>query len=151
MALQAKVTASSLKKPKISTKKIYTSFDELEPDETSVIIATREFTYRPENAIDGSNGTRWVASSDDKSPCFTLDFGEIKKIGKCEMSFTLPALGHIWILEKSLDAKKWEVCAMQNEVVARSPHIADGIGDARYLKVKIIQGNPGLWEIKVYE
>lgn len=151
LALQAKVTASSSKESKISTEKIYTSFDELESDEASVIVATREFTYRPENAIDGSNGTRWVASSDDKSPCFTLDFGEIKKIGKCEMSFTFPAFGHTWILEKSSDAKKWEVCAMQNEVAARSPHIANGVGDARYLRVKIIQGNPGLWEMKVYE
>ena len=71
-------------------------------------------------------------------------------LNRCEMFFTLPAFGHTWILEKSTDGKQWQVCDIQNEKAVRSPHVATGIGDARYLKVKIVTGNPGLWEIKVY-
>lgn len=151
LAQRAKVTASSHKKPKVSSKKVYTNFDAPELDEAFAVTATREFTYQPENATDGSNGTRWMASCNDKLPCLTLDFGEIKKVGKCEMYFNFPAFGHAWILEKSSDGKGWEVCAMQNEAVARSPHVANEIGEARYLRLKIIQGSPGLWEIKIYE
>lgn len=151
LALKAKVTASSHKAPLTSSKKVYTNFDGAEPDEATAVMATREFTYEPKNAIDGSNGTRWMASGDDKRPWLMLDFGEQKSLATCEMSFNFPAFGHAWILEKSLDGKSWEVCAMQNEAVARSPHVACDLGEARYLRVKIIQGDPGLWEIKVYE
>lgn len=151
LALHAKATASSHKNARTSTEKVYTNFDAPEPDEASAIMASREFTYVPQNAVDGSNGTRWVASGDDKLPSPTLDLGEIKRLNTCEMSFTFPAFGHAWILEKSSNGKGWEVCAMQNEAVARSPHVAQELGEARYLRIKIIQGDPGLWEIKVFE
>jgi len=150
LAPQAKAVASSAKTTRVSTEKVYTDFSGPEPDEASSIVATREFTYEPQNAIDGSNGTRWMASGDDKRPHLTLDFGEVKKLNNCEMAFTFPAFGHAWILEKSLDGKSWEVCGIQNEAVARSPHIANELGEARFLRVKIVKGDPGLWEIKVY-
>ncbi|MDH6312398.1 beta-xylosidase [Parabacteroides sp. PFB2-10] len=150
IALQAKATASSHKEAKISTKEILAGFNDSPLDEFTTSTASREFTYEPQNAIDGSNGTRWMASGDDKRPFLMLDFGEVKKLNSCEMAFTFPAFGHAWILEKSLDGKKWEVCAMQNEVAVRSPHIAEDLGEARYLRLKIIKGDPGVWEIKVF-
>lgn len=150
LALNAKATASSHKDERVSTEKIETDPNNPKPDEGSMVVVSRTFTYTPQNAIDGSNGTRWTASGDDKNPSFTLDFGEVKKLNQCEMAFTFPTSGHAWILEKSLDGKKWEVCALQNEQVARSPHLANDLGEARFLKLKIVKGNPGLWEMKVY-
>ena len=150
LALNAKAIASSYKEERISTEKVETQPNNPKPDEQSVVVATRKFTYEPQNAVDGSNGTRWVASGNDKTPHFTLDFGEIIKTNQCEMSFTFPALGHTWILEKSVDGHQWEVCGIQEDIVARSPHIAKEIGEARYLRVRITKGDPGLWEIKVY-
>ncbi|MCD7932797.1 MAG: family 43 glycosylhydrolase [Tannerellaceae bacterium] len=150
LALQAKATASSYKEEKISTEKIETNPNNPKPDEGSVVVASRKFTYEPQNAVDGSNGTRWMASGEDKTPYFMLDFGEIKIINQCEMFFTFPALGHAWVMEKSLDGQDWNVCGIQNESVARSPHRVEDIEEARFLRVKIIKGDAGLWEIKVY-
>lgn len=150
LALQAKVTASSSEKERISTKKVETDQNNPKPDEGSVVTASRTFTYEPQNVIDGSNGTRWMASSDDKFPYLTLDFEKVMNLKQCEMSFVFPTFGHEWILEKSMDGKHWQVCGIQNEEVARSPHIATEIGETRFLRLKIIEGKPGLWEIKVY-
>lgn len=150
LALQAKATASSYKSERLSTEKVETEPYNPKPDGSSLVVADRTFTYVPENAIDGSNGTRWVADGDDKNPYFLLDFGEKKEIKQCDMAFNFPALGHAWILEKSLDGEKWEVCGLQNEQVARSPHCVYELGEARFLKINITKGSPGLWEIKVY-
>lgn len=150
LALNAKTTASSHKKEKVTTEKVETNQNNPKPNGGSEVQASRTFTYEPHNAVDGSNGTRWVASREDKTPHLTLDLGKVLNIKQCEMAFTHPALGHSWILEKSLDEKNWQVCSMQDEPIARSPHIATKIREARYLRIKIIKGNPGLWEIKVY-
>jgi hypothetical protein len=71
-------------------------------------------------------------------------------VSECDFFFTQPTLGHAWVLEKSLDGVKWTLCDQEGEVAVRSPHIAKGIGKARYLRLKITQGVPGLWEWKVY-
>ncbi len=150
LALNAKATASSYKKEKVSTEKVEIDQNDPKPNEGSVVVASRTFTYEPKNAVDGSNGTRWMASGDDKNPYLMLDFGEVKQLSQCEMAFTFPALGHAWILEKSLDGKIWTVCGMQSELIARSPHRVHNIGEAKFLRIKIIQGDAGIWEIKVY-
>ena len=150
LALQANASASSYKAEWVSTEKVETDPNHPKPDNGSIVTVSRTFTYNPHNANDGSNGTRWVASGDDRTPWFTLDFGEIMELSQCEMAFTFPAFGHSWILEKSIDGNNWHVCALQDEPVARSPHIASKIGEARYLRIKIIKGDPGLWEVKVY-
>jgi len=150
LALNAKVTASSYKHERISTEKVETDPNNPKPNEESVKVGTRKFSYEPQNAVDGSNGTRWMASGDDKTPNLTLDFEKIINIKQCEMSFTFPTFGHSWVLEKSIDGNNWQVCTIQDEIAARSPHIATEIGETRYLRVKIIKGNPGLWEVKVY-
>ncbi|NLK48491.1 MAG: family 43 glycosylhydrolase [Bacteroidales bacterium] len=150
LALKAKATASSHKKERVSTKRVETDQNNPKPNEGSVVTVSRTFTYEPEHAIDGSNGTRWVASGDDIRPNFRLEFDEVTKIDQCDMFFTLPSLGHAWILEKSVDGRHWEVCQIQDEIVARSPHTVTGIGEAKFLRVRIIKGDPGLWEIKVY-
>lgn len=48
------------------------------------------------------------------------------------------------IIKQISDEYHWEVYGLQEEVVARSPHIATEIGETRYLRIKIIKGSPGL-------
>lgn len=52
---------------------------------------------------------------------------------------------------KSVDGKHWQVCAEEKKLQARSPHVAKGIGEARYLRLHILRGDAGLWEWKIYE
>ena len=70
---------------------------------------TRTFTYVPENAADGSNGTRWWADENDAHPWIQFDLGKpTDQVGTCEMAFIFTTtFGHAWQLEKSLDGKKW--------------------------------------------
>lgn len=150
LAIGAKATASSYRTERKTEVRIETQPNHPQPEGGSVKQVSRTFTYLPENATDGSNGTRWEATQDDADPYFCLDLGKKKKIKCCEIAFTRPTYGHAWVLEKSTDGKTWKTCALQEEPVARSPHKAQNIGAARYLRLKIRQGNPGIWEIKIY-
>lgn len=77
LALNAKATASSQKKERVSIEKVETNQNDPKPDGGSEVLASRTFTYGPGNAVDGSNGTRWVADGNDKNPCLTLDLDKI--------------------------------------------------------------------------
>ena len=146
-----KLTASSEKSPRSVEVSIETSPNNPLPDKGSVKEASRTFTYEAANAADGSNGTRWVASGDDESPFITADLGEVKKIEECKFFFNHPTEGHAWVLEKSTDGERWKVCARQDDIAVRSPHITPSIGKARYLRLKILKGSPGLWEWQVMQ
>jgi hypothetical protein len=107
-------------------------------------------TFEAKNAVDGSNGTCWRADEKDPSPWWQIDLGKTEPINRVEMAFVQPTLGHAWTLEKSTDGKNWQVCATQAGIAIRSPHVAVNIGVARYLKVTIQGGTPGLWELRVF-
>jgi hypothetical protein len=107
-------------------------------------------TFEAKNAVDGSNATCWRADDKDISPWWQIDLGKAKAVNRVEMAFVQPTLGHAWTLEKSLDGRKWEVCGVQEGLAMRSPHVAVNIGTARYLKVTIHAGTPGLWEFRVF-
>ncbi len=147
LSLKAQATASSIKSPHVSTKKVETNRNY--PDSTSMKEVSRTFDYKAGNAIDESNGTRWVASKEDKEPWIMLDFGKKTSISKCEMYFVFPASGHAWILEKSDDGINWTKIDEQHSKAVKSPHISDKKVKARYLRLKITDGEPGLWEFKV--
>jgi hypothetical protein len=110
----------------------------------------RLFNYSAQNAVDGMNGTCWRATADDASPWFTVDLQKKLTIDEVQMAFTAPTYGHAWVLEKSTDGKKWTVCAKQSERQVCSPHTVKAIGKARFLRLSITQGEPGLWEFKVF-
>jgi len=110
----------------------------------------RTFDYQPANAADESNATRWNALADDKSPWIMFDLGKVHKISSCEISFALPTVGHSWVLEKSADGIKWENEASQITMAIRSPHVVSKSFKARYLRVRITGGEPGLWEMKIF-
>lgn len=151
LALKTHFEASSEKEPRTSVVSIETQPNQPLPEKGSVKNYTRTHTYQAAHVADESNGTRWMAADTDSSPYLTADLKEIRDVDECHFCFTRPTEGHTWRLEKSIDGKHWQVCAEQSKLQARSPHVARGIGKARYLRLYIRRGDVGLWEWKIYE
>jgi len=105
--------------------------------------------YAPDNALDGSNGTRWLASDADTAAWYQLDLGEVRNIKRTELYFVKPTAGHAYRLEFSLDGKTWQPYGGHEKVIVQSPHTDVKSARARYLKVTILKGEPGLWEFRV--
>lgn len=151
IAPSAIITASSYREQKIVKGTISASEDDkILNAGIPVKKVERTFDYLPSNAADLSKVTRWIAQSNDPSPWIKFDLGKTVQVKSCEMEFVLPAYGQAWILEKSVDGKKWLTCAEQNEIAVRSPHIAVKPGNLRYLRLRISKGEPGLWEMRIY-
>lgn len=150
LAGSAKVSASSEKTAKRVGVSIETKPYRPDLGKASEQKAVRIFDYSAMNAIDGTNGTRWMADENDADPWFLVDFGKETVVSSCEMAFVFPALGHAWCLEASDDGVHWRKVAELKERQARSPHIAKGIGTCRYLRVKVLEGVAGLWKLNVY-
>jgi hypothetical protein len=108
-------------------------------------------TYAPANAVDGLNGTRWMASRSDSQPWFQLDLGEPREITRTEAYFVKPAAGQAYRLEWSLDGQDWQPYGGHDNVILRSPHRDAKTLRARYLKLTILNGEPGLWEFRVFD
>lgn len=151
LALQAHFYASSEKEPRTSTVSIETQPNQPLADKGSVKSYTRTHTYQAAHVADESNGTRWIAAESDSSPYIIADLKKVCNLEECQFYFTRPTEGHTWRLEKSVDGKRWESCAEQGKLQVRSPHMATGIGEARYLRLHIRRGDPGLWEWKMFE
>lgn len=151
LALQADFRASSEKAPRTAVVDIETQPNDPLPEKASVKKYTRTHTYQAAHVGDESNGTRWMAAVTDSSPYITVDLKEMRNVGECQFYFTKPTEGHTWRLEKSVDGKHWQVCAKEKKLQARSPHVAKGIGEARYLRLHILRGDAGMWEWKIYE
>jgi len=151
LAASAVVTASSFRPAKVVEGKISADEDSkvLHPD-LPVAMVKRTVSYTPQNAADLQNGTRWMADRSDAAPWLMLDLQKPRKLKSCEVFFVLPTSGHAWVLERSLDGIKWDTCSVQREAAIRFPQIALKPGFARYLRVKILSGQPGIWEINIY-
>jgi beta-xylosidase len=107
-------------------------------------------TYVPSNAVDGANGSRWLAAPGDSAAWFQVDLGAAREIHRTEAYFVKPAAGHAYRLEWSLDGATWQPYGGHDELIRRSPHRDEKTVQARYLKLTILQGEPGLWEFRVY-
>lgn len=107
-------------------------------------------TYAPANAVDGSNGTRWMAAPGDEAPWFEVDLGAPRHVRRTEAYFVKPAAGHAYRLEWSLDGQKWNLYGEHDDVVLCSPHRDEKPVRARYFKLTILKGEPGIWEFRVY-
>lgn len=107
--------------------------------------------FVPEMAIDGANGSRWMAADDDTRPTLTIDLGSAQTIGLSEIAFVRPTAGHAYILEGSLDGQTWTRIGGHDDFQKRSPHV-DKLGDSyRYLKLTITLGIKGVYEWKLYK
>jgi hypothetical protein len=110
----------------------------------------RTETYQPQNAIDASNGTRWMAASTDSLATYTLDLGSAQKPKRLDAYFVMPTAGHAYQLDYSIDGKTWKGCGGHTDVKIKSPHSDTLSITAQYLRITFIKGTPGLWEVKVY-
>jgi hypothetical protein len=101
-------------------------------------------------AIDESNFTRWLPADEDSNPWFMVDLGEPRSICRTELSLYRPTLGHAYQLESSLDGQQWTTVVRQAQPQIRSPQVDVVEVEARYLRLKILDGHPGVWEMKIY-
>lgn len=149
------VTASSSKADMLVKTTIDTVLDKVQGmsshnNGSDVVAVQRIASAKPENAVDGSNGTYWMAAADDKTPWLQVDMGAVKNIKTCRMYFVESTLGHTWKLERSVDGKAWETVKTQDQPIIKSPQVVDNPGKARYFRVTVLSGAPGLWEFKLY-
>jgi len=107
-------------------------------------------TFSPENAIDGYNGTRWMAGPRDAQPWFQVDLGQPRDITRTEAYFVKPAAGHAYKLEWSLDGHTWQPYGGHEDVILRAPDRDAKAVRAQYLRLTVLKGEPGLWEFRVY-
>lgn len=110
----------------------------------------RTETYQPANALDGSNGSRWLAAENDTNSWWQLDLGKVCKIKRTEAYFVKPTIGHAYKLETSRDGKTWQPYGGHEDIIVQSPHTDTNTARARYLRLTILKGTPGLWEFRVY-
>ena len=101
-------------------------------------------------AIDGANGSRWMAEENDSSCWLQIDLGKRMYIGQSELCFVRPTAGHAYVLEGSIDGKKWKRCGGHADVQKRSPHVDDINQSFRYLRVRITEGIRGVWEWRIH-
>lgn len=101
-------------------------------------------------AFDGANGSRWMASSEDRNPWLIADLGKVKQVKKSSIYFVRPTAGHAYQLEYSKDGIAWKTVGGHADIRVQSPH-EDPINiKARFLRVKINQGLAGIWEWEIY-
>jgi hypothetical protein len=79
-----------------------------------------------------------------------VDLGAPRDIHRTAAYFVKPAAGHAYRLECSTDGQTWQPYGGHDEVIRRSPHRDEKSIRARYLKLTILKGEPGLWEFRVY-
>lgn len=106
--------------------------------------------YAPTNALDGSYGSRWLATEADKSAWYQLDLGKVQAIQRTELYFVQPTQGHAYRLEFSTDGRRWQPYGGQEALRVQSPQTDRNTVRARYLRLTILKGTPGLWEFRVY-
>ncbi len=106
--------------------------------------------FDPKYALDGSNGSRWMADEEDGEAWYRLDLGQQREVERTELYFVKPTVGHAYKLEYSLDGETWQSYGGHEEVSIPSPHRDAKSVTARYFRVTILHGAAGLWEFKVY-
>ncbi len=146
---RAKATASSSREPLVVKPRGWGNAKELcyhLPDS----LPSRTHTFSAGNALDCSNFTEWWAAPDDTQKWWQVDLGKFQKLGRCEIFFAHPTLGHAFVVEKSVDGKNWQTVLEERTRAIRSPHVASQIGKARFLRIRINEGTPAIWEVKVY-
>jgi len=138
LSIGAHVTASSFR-PAISI-----------PGKYDPAFARTE-SFAPENAVDGSNGTRWMADEQDPTSWLQVDLGAVHTIKRTEAYFVTPTLGQSYRIESSIDNKHWIIYQPVQPLTIESPHVTQSPVSARYLRIYVMKGTPGLWEFHVWE
>lgn len=107
-------------------------------------------SFEPSFAFDGSNGSRWMASPEDKDNWIVADLGKSQKIKQSKVYFVRPTAGQAYILEYSDDCKIWNSCGGHSGLKIQSPHTDNLNIISRYLRIRILEGVKGIWEWNIY-
>lgn len=106
--------------------------------------------FIPSFAIDGANGSRWMATPEDTACWIMADLGKITPIKRGDLYFVRPTAGHAYVLESSTDGIHWSLCGGHHDVKIQSPHTDTINIKARFLRTKITTGIKGIWEWNIY-
>jgi len=106
--------------------------------------------FSPSFAVDGANGSRWMASEGDTACWMVADLGKVMPLKQSDIYFVRPTAGHAYILESSVDGKHWTSCGGHPDLRIQSPHSDVLKLQARYLRVRIAEGVKGIWEWRIY-
>lgn len=120
----------------------------VQPRQDATLDRTESFV--PRFATDGSNGSRWMAALDDKLPWFQIDLGSVRNVFRTEAYFVQPTHGHAYRIESSEDGRQWRTFGGHADLRIQSPHRDGKKVRARYLRLTILEGTPGLWELRVF-
>ena len=110
----------------------------------------RREDYMPDNVTDQSNFTRWLPAEDDTDPWFSIDLGKVQTVVRTEFFLYRPTLGHAYQIESSTDGQHWTSVVNHTERQIRSPQIDTIDVTTRYLRMKFLEGHPGIWEMNIY-
>jgi hypothetical protein len=102
------------------------------------------------NAVEASYGTRWMADPQDSLPWLSLDLGKPWDLRALELYFVKPAGGHAFRTEVCLSGGGWESFGAPGEFAMRSPHRIEGAAWTQHIRIKILQGEPGLWRVRAF-
>lgn len=91
-----------------------------------------------------------MAEENDSTCWLQIDLGQRMAIGQSELCFVRPTAGHAYVLEGSVDGKKWKPCGGHADIQKRSPHIDTINASFRYLRVRITEGIRGVWEWRIH-
>lgn len=139
-------------KKKLDIDSVYASSEalplEIQPMKDTLCRRTEYFV--PVFAIDGSNGSRWMANPTDTDAWIVADLGRKRKIRQSEIFFVRPTAGHAYHLEGSVDGEHWQVCGGHDDLRACSPH-TDAVNQKfRFLRIRFMEGIQGIWEWNLY-
>lgn len=126
------------------------SASSVRPDDQMTKPMVRRENHAAAQAIDGSNGTRWLAADRDPQPWWRIDLGAVKTISRTEAYFVRPTVGHAYVLEHSLDGATWLPYGGHDQIIKQSPHVDTRTVQARHLRLTVLKGTSGLWEFRVH-
>lgn len=113
--------------------------------------------FRAGFVADDNNGTLWRAKDNMNPAWIQVDLGEVKQIKTVLTQFEYATWFYQYLIEYSVDGKKWEVFADKRSNRAYgSPLVDKGNAAMRFIKIHIydtqVAGLPkGIWNLKVYE
>lgn len=109
--------------------------------------------YPAEAAIDGLNGTLWVAAEEDSSPVLTFDLGKQQEVQTIYLWFEYALGVYQYLLEYSEDGQHWREYADAYDSTQRgAPRFHSKFVEARYIRITfsragIARLRPAIWEI----
>ena len=117
--------------------------------------------FKPEYAVDDNNGTLWKArrtnwNNGKHDEWLQIDLGKTTKFNEVWIQFEYPTFFYQYMIETSVDGKKWTVYADRTaNTMQGSPMIDHKKVKARYLRISITdtQKNghmPAIWNVKVW-